>query len=169
MTKLSITRRKRTKKDNKPDPLKEAKKAVTAYEDARDELAKMQEDFEEEHSAAFMALESIRCQEDEVHELISKAKAKVSAVGESVGEFGCSQPYSAPGYDEKKLTNIFLKMKNPGPLLEELMAAGVIKEIKIDKSAGNAFAATNPKKAAPLKKAWAERTALTPRVTVPKL
>ena len=168
MPKLSIRRKTTTKKD-KPDPLKEAEAAVTAYEDARDELIKMQEDFEAEHSEAFMMLESIKHQEDAVQDLIAKAKAKVAAVGESVGEFGCTQPYSQPGYDEKKLTDIFRKMKNPGPLLEALMVAGVIKEIKIDKSAGNAFAASNPKTASPLKKAWVERIALTPRVTVPKL
>jgi hypothetical protein len=163
MTKSKTHEPKNTKK------LREAQEFVQRFEDERAELQAMKDQFEAEYPEAQLALEAIRVQEDTVSTAIDDAKAKVAAAGTTVGDFRCTRAWAQAGYDDKKLSEIILDMREPGKMIELLIKAGVITEFKVDKASSAAFAASNPKIAEPLNKAWLDRRELTPRVTVPKL
>jgi hypothetical protein len=155
---------------NKKVPEKSAAEVfVEKYEEQRDQLGAMREDFETDFPEANLAMHAIKSQEDIVVHAISVAKAGVGMERKTIGDFICSRAFSSAGYDEKKFTEILLEMKDPGPLLARLMSAGVIKTFKVDKGASAAFSAANPKVAKPLNNAWKDKEELTPRVTVPKL
>jgi hypothetical protein len=149
--------------------LDEAKDAVCKFEDLNTALRQMQEQFEEEFPEANESLQQIKSQEDEVNSAIEDAKIKVALAKTSVGDFECTRAFRQAGYDDKKLSGVLFGLEDRGDVFDRLVSANVIVGVKVDRDNAAAFAASNPKSAAPLSSAWEDRTELTPRVKTPKM
>jgi len=171
MPKLNLKRTQTSgpKANNQSQAEAEATKFVQQFEEERQQLQNMRSEFDSEYPEAAGFLENIRQQEDRCLDIMKIAKDKVRVAGVTVGEFKLKRAFSKPGYDDKILTDLLVKLEDGGDLFVELAKAGVIKEVKTDKAATTAFLARNPEFQKPLSKAWKEEEELTPRITTPDL
>lgn len=149
--------------------LDDAKEAVCRFEDLHTELRQMREQFEEEFPEANESLENIKSHEDEVNSALDDAKIKVALAKTSVGDFECTRAFKQAGYDDKKLADVLFGLDDRAEVFDRLVTAGVIVGVKVDRGNAAAFAASNPKTAAPLSPAWEDKNELTPRVKTPKI
>jgi hypothetical protein len=146
----------------------EAETAVLKFEQERESLLQMREEFQQTFPDAVDALEAIKQQEDVVNDAIAQAKIRIAQAKISVGDFLCKRAFSAPGYDDDALTEILRTNSDRTELFVALVDAGVIKKVVTDRQAAAIFAAQNPKDSKPLQPAWEDKKELTPKVTVPK-
>jgi len=147
---------------------KAAEDAVAKFEEERDALLQMREEFRQSFPDATDALEAIKQQEDVVNDVIAQAKTRIAQAKISVGDFLCKRAFGKPGYDDDVLTEILRTSSDRAKLFSALIDAGVIKSVVTDRTAAALFAAQNPKDSKPLQPAWEEEKELTPKVTVPK-
>ena len=146
----------------------EAEAAVAKFEEERDSLLQMREDFKQSFPDAADALEAIKQQEDVVNDAVAQAKTRIAQAKISVGDFLCKRAFSQPGYDDDRLTEILQTNSDRLELFSALVDAGVIKKVVTDRQAAAIFAAQNPKDSKPLQPAWEDKKELTPKVSVPK-
>ncbi len=143
--------------------------AVQLYERLRQRLEEARVSFESRHPHAVVELKSIREMEDEVKEAIKAAKPLVAAVKESIGDFSCQRKFAAAHYDNDEVTKILGTFENAGEVYADLYRVGVVKHIEFDKDRLVTYFSRDPGYAEAFKKAWREKTELTPAVSVPKL
>lgn len=146
----------------------EAQEAVSQFEQEYQTLLEMRQDFEQSFPEAHQAIQSILQQEDVVQEAIKTAHPLVQQAKETIGDFKCQRKYAQAGYDDKKFMKIIDALEEGGDLVKELLSAGVIKTISLDKKAVEWFA-QHPDAAQVTSDAWHDKYEKTPAVTCPKI
>lgn len=146
-----------------------AQGAVKKFEDERDLLVQMQQNFQENFPDAWIALQDIRTQEDVVSEAIAFAHPLVQAAKQSVGEFDCQRKWKQAHYDDKEFVGLIVALDDDeAQVILDLFKGGYIKSIKLDKSA-TAYFATHQEESKHFQEAWKKKTEQTPAVTTPKI
>ena len=144
-----------------------AAEAVQAFENEREQLEQLHQEFEANFPDASQFLQTIKQQEDVVNNAISSAKSLVSQAGETVGDFVCKRKYSKPRYNDDRFTQL-VGQSEDGGIVVELIQGGHVKKVTLADSA-TAWFASHPQSAEAYQSAWDEKKELTAAVTVPKL
>lgn len=150
-----------------PTEIAEAQSAVDRYEDELQQLTAMKKEFRETYRDAHHALMDIQRQHDLVQEAIQEAHPLVQKAKQSFGEFKCVRKWNTAGYGENEFTELIGDHKNGGKILVEMIKAGVVKKISLDKAA-TAFFAQRPEYAKAFSTAWHDKSEKTAAVTTPK-
>lgn len=156
------------KKKSKLSAKEAAEGAVAKFEEERDLLYQMREEFEEKFSDANEFLQSILRQEDVAQESINSVIPFVRDARQNIGEFKCQLKKSKPCYDDKTFMTLVTQLKGGGDILMNLIEGGYIKKIALDSSAA-AYFAQHPPEARHFQSAWRDSIEMTPSVTPPKL
>ena len=148
----------------------EAKRAeLNEARDARDEAI-------DQHPEVKELVENAKVIEDECHELLKEAKVIMGASGEKeIGEFKMQYPMSTPTYDGKRLLKLLMKLKDDSTkgkadrfdIIVDLYERGLIVGIEVDSKVAELVKDRPAMKF--IDSAWEPSTAMTPRVTVPKI
>jgi polyhydroxyalkanoate synthesis regulator phasin len=150
-------------------PKDKAVRAVRVFEQLRGEVFQMKDAWEKKYPDANLDMVSIKQQEDLVQESIKKAKIAVAEAKETIGEFKCQIKKTTAGYNEEELTKILNQLENAGDVIAELIRAGVIENVVINKDSCTRYMARNPQMAIVFKPAWQDSQEMTPAITVPKM
>lgn len=155
--------------ESKEDLIKrQAEEAVANFEECYSDLQAMRLKFVRDFPKAHQAYQQILQQEDQVQEAIKYAHTLVQQARVTIGPFACVPKWSAAGYDGEAILEVLRHCEDRGVVLQELLDAGVLKELVLDRSA-TAFFASNPQYGELVKPAWRDRAEKTAAVTDPKI
>jgi len=155
-------------KEEKPD-LEAAQAAVQEFETQHRVLVEMRQDWNENFPEAKLALDDIKRQEDLVFDAINKAKPLVAKAKETVGDFKAQRKYSKPLYDPEEVTKLVRDLEEGLNIFSEMLDAGIIKVIDLDREPALAWFAQRPDYAKAFEPAFKEEQEMTTAVTVPKV
>lgn len=159
----------RAKPKSENPALAKAQAAVQEFETQRRVLIEMKQDWDVNFPEAKLALDDIKRQEDVVVDSIKKAKPLVAKAKETVGDFKAQRKYSKPMYDPEEVTKLVRDLEEGLGIFEELLDAGVVRVIDLDKDAAVAWFAQRPQYAELFQPAFKEEQEMTTAVTVPKI
>jgi len=152
----------------KVSEVEEAQQAVEQFEQEYKILLEMRDDYRKSFPEAYSAQQELLRQEDIVREAIKTAHPLVQQAKQTIGDFECQRKWAQAGYDEKKFMEIIDQLPEGGELIKELLSAGVVKAISLDKKAVEWFA-QNPDAAQVVTDAWRDKHEKTAAVTCPKI
>jgi hypothetical protein len=158
----------------KEDPAKAlkvaaAKAAVAAFEHQLNVLHKMRQDWEAQFPEANQALENVKKQEDIVNQSINTAKPLVAEAKMSIGKFIAQRKWKKAHYDEEEILQILLGLEEAPQVFEEMLRAGILKKLVLDRETSIAWSAQNPAYGQLIEGAFKQDQEQETAVTVPKI